>query len=160
MIDILKNWFVALSKREQVLVSILASLLLATFAFYGVYRPLSSGIEGAEERYQTAMERQARIESKTRALAKPRQIDKRESSSSAESILSQSAGEEGFAVGRLDAQTGGRAIMVIDSAKTTALFGWLSKLEARGLAVEELQVSSAENSAVRAQITFRSVAAN
>ena len=73
-----------------------------------------------------------------------------------DTFVSQSAGETGIAVGSVVPQSGNRVNMVVESAKPTALFGWLARIEREGIAVEALNVNPAGNGAVSATITLRS----
>jgi len=156
MISALTNWFAALSQREKILIGLLGFLLAATIGFYGIYQPLSHGVQNAQDRYQEAVERQARIDAKVTALQQPASSGEKRASGSLGSYVSQSAGETGIAVGRIDPQTDGRVNMAVDSAKPTALFGWLSRLEAQGIFVEALNAKPNGNDTVTANIALRS----
>lgn len=159
MIRSIHGWFQALSQREKILVRILAVLLAATVAFYGIIRPFYNAMQSAEIFYETAVERQVRIEAKVAALTRPMDAAIKPIAGPIDVFVSQSAGETGFAVGKLDPQPEGRIEMVIESATPTALFGWLSQLEARGIVVEALTVRPAVNETVTANLTLRSIAA-
>ena len=110
----------------------------------------------AEERYVDAVERQARIEAKVAALQQP--VDGRVAkfSGAIDAFVSQSAGETGIAVASVTPQSDNRVNMVVESAKPTALFGWLARIEREGIAVESLSVNPAGNGAVSATLTLRS----
>lgn len=150
----IKDWFLALSRREQILVGFLAFLLVITILFYGVFRPVYAGIESAEQRYELAIERQLRIETKVAALNAPRDIELVAGNQPLDAFLSQSAGEEGFPVDTINAQTDGRIMMTVGSAKPTALFGWLARLEGQGIVVSELNITAAPNNVVSASLVL------
>ncbi|QJB70384.1 type II secretion system protein GspM [Parasphingorhabdus halotolerans] len=150
----IKDWFLALSRREQILVGFLAVLLVITGLFYGVIRPVYAGIESAEQRYELAIERQLRIETKVAVLKAPLDIKPVTGNQPLDAFLSQSAGEEGFPVDTINAQTDGRIMMTIGSAKPTALFGWLARLETQGIVVSELNVMAAPNNVVSANLVL------
>ena len=154
----LREWFGALSQREKIMVSILAVLVALTIAWYGIYQPLSSATTDAALRYQQSVERQARIASKVAALQQPASARPARPAGSLDSYVSQRAGEAGFAVGRINRQSDGGVDIAIDSAKSVALFGWLSELERQGLAVEKLSVNPSVGETVSANVTFRSLA--
>lgn len=132
-------------------------MMLATIIFYGVIKPVWSSIDNAEQNYQQAIERQVRIEAKVGALKRPVNERAPISNRSLETLLSQSAGEEGFAVGKLDVQSDGQIIMTIESAKPRALFSWLSKLETQNIGVVELNVTATENTVVSANLVFQRI---
>lgn len=155
MIGLFKNWFQALSRRERILIAILAFLLAATIIFYGIVRPLSVALDDAEQAYITAIDRQGRIETKAAMLKAPLKQNINPVTGDLGVFISQYAGEEGFAVGRLDPQTDDSVIIAIDAAKPAALFGWLSKLEARGITIRELSVNAGGNETVSAIITLK-----
>ncbi|WP_430417555.1 type II secretion system protein GspM [Parasphingorhabdus sp.] len=155
MIESLTTWFLALSRREKILIGILAILLGGTVAVYGIYRPMAGAIDRAEERYTQSVERQARIESKVAALKKPDADAPRSRNGAIDLFVSQTAGETGIAVGKIELQGDDRVNLVVDSAKPTALFGWLARIEADGVGIETLTVSPAGNGTVSANLTLR-----
>lgn len=156
MMTALREWFGALSQREKIMVGFLSVLVGLTIAWYGIYQPLSSASTDAALRYQQSVERQARIESKVAALEQPAAAQSDAPSGQIDAFVSRRAGEAGFAVGRIDPQSGGTVDIVIDSAKPVALFGWLSELESQGLAVQKLSVNPTGGGTVTANISLRS----
>jgi general secretion pathway protein M len=44
----------------------------------------------------------------------------------------------------------------VESAKPTALFGWLARIEREGIAVESLSINPAGNGTISANLTLRS----
>ena len=156
MIDNARNWFVGLSQREKVLVGIAGLLLAGLVGYYGIGRPMFGAMTVAEDRYVDAIERQARIESKVAALQQPADNTAVKFNGAIDAFVSQSAGETGIAVGSVVLQAEGRVNMVVESAKPTALFGWLARIEREGIAVEALSVNPAGNGAISATLTLRS----
>ncbi len=156
MIDNAKDWFAALSRREQILVAIAGLLLAGLVGYYGVARPMFGAMASAEEGYVEAMERQARIETKVAALSQPADGQVAKFSGTIDAFVSQSAGETGIAVASVTPQSGKRVNIVVESAKPTALFGWLARIEREGVAVESLSVNPAGTGTVSATLTLRS----
>ena len=156
MIDNTRNWFAGLSQRERILVGVAGLLLAGLVGYYGIARPMFGAMTAAEERYVDAVEQQARIESKVAALQQPVDGTTVKFSGAIDAFVSQSAGETGIAVGSVVPQSGNRVNMVVESAKPTALFGWLARIEREGIAVEALNVTPAGSGAVSATITLRS----
>lgn len=156
MIENARNWFAGLSQREKILVGIAGLLVAGLIGFYGIARPMSGAIAAAEQRYVSAVERQARIEAKVAALLLPVDAEIVIFTGAIDAFVSQSAGETGIAVTSVDPQPDGRVNMVVESAKPTALFGWLARIERQGIAVESLSVDPAGNGTVSATLTLRS----
>ncbi len=160
MIAALKDWFQALSHREKVMIGILGVLVALVVGYYAIVAPFINAYVSAQKSYADAIESQARIEAKVAALTAPADKTVRPVTGPLDVFISQNAGEAGFAVGRLDPQTDGTVRLAIDSAKPTALFGWLATLEARGISVEELAVNPGGNETVTATILLRSAKPN
>lgn len=157
MIAALKDWFLALSQREKIMIGVLGALCAMILGYYAIIAPFTSAYENAQSRYVEATERQARIAAKVAALTAPADGTVKLVAGPLDVFISQNAGEAGFAVGRLDPQSDGTVLLAIDAAKPTALFGWLSELENRGISVEELTVNPGANDTVTATIKLRSV---
>ena len=156
MIERLSHWFRALSQREQVLIGILAFLLAGTIGFYGVYKPFERAIDTAAADYREAVDRQGRIESKVAALQDGSVTDEAPGISGAlNQFVSQSAGETGIAIGSVDRQADDRVNLTVQSARPTALFAWLARIEQQGVAVENLNASPAGEGTITATVTLR-----
>lgn len=160
MIDSIKNWFQALSQREKILIGVMGFLVALVVGYYAIIAPFIGAFETAEQRYLQAVDGQARIEAKVDALTAPIGKTVKPMAGPLDVFISQNAGEAGFAVGRLEPQTNGSVKLAIDSAKPTALFGWLATLESRGISVEELAVNPGANETVTATMILRSVKPN
>lgn len=156
MIDNVRNWFAGLSQREKILVGIAGLLLAGLVGYYGIARPMFGAMTSAEERYVSAVERQARVEAKVAALQQPIEGNAAKFGGAIDSFVSQSAGETGIAVGSVVLQSEGRVNLVVESAKPTALFGWLARIEREGIAVEALSINPTGNGAISATMTLRS----
>ena len=156
MIENARNWFVGLTQRERILVGIAGLLAAGLVGYYGVARPMFGAITAAEHRYVQAVERQARIEAKVAALRQPADGKVVIFSGAIDAFVSQSAGETGIAVGSVVPQSDRRVNIVVESAKPTALFGWLARIEREGIAVESLRVDPAGNGTISATVTLRS----
>ncbi|MGB5723546.1 MAG: type II secretion system protein GspM [Parasphingorhabdus sp.] len=156
MIENARNWFVGLSQREKILVGVAGLLLAGLVGYYGIARPMFDAMTAAEERYLDAVERHARIDAKVAALQLPADGAASKFGRGIDVFVSQSAGETGIAVGSINPQSDNRVNMVVESAKPTALFGWLARIEREGIAVESLSVNPAGNGTVSATLTLRS----
>ncbi|MEH6756002.1 MAG: type II secretion system protein GspM [Parasphingorhabdus sp.] len=156
MIDMIKDWFLALSQREKILISVMGVLIALLVGYFAIIAPFIGAFDAAEKRYGQALDSQARIEAKVDALKAPKDKTVKLMAGPLDIFISQNAGEAGFAVGRLDPQSNGSVRLAIDSAKPMALFGWLATLERRGISVEELSVNPGANETVTATMILRS----
>tara|TARA_R110000850_G_scaffold79512_4_gene171435 strand:- start:3096 stop:3569 length:474 start_codon:yes stop_codon:yes gene_type:complete len=156
MIENARNWFAGLSQREKILVGIAGLLLAGLVGYYGITRPMVGAMADAEQRYGEAVERQARIEAKVAALQRPAENGTVRFSGAIDAFVGQSAGETGIAVASVTPQSDSRVNMVVESAKPTALFGWLARLEQQGIAVEALSINPMDNGTISATLTLRS----
>lgn len=156
MIENARNWFAGLSQRERILVGVAGLLLAGLVGYYGIARPMFGAMTVAEERYLDAIEQQARIDAKVAALQQPVDGDVVKFSGTIDAFVGQSAGETGIAVASVTPQSDSRVNMVVESAKPTALFGWLARIEREGIAVESLSVNPAGSGTISATMTLRS----
>jgi len=156
MIDNARNWFAGLSQREKLLVGIAGLLLVGLVGYYGIARPMFGAMTSAEQRYADAVEQQARIDAKVAALQQPVDETVVKFSGAIDAFVGQSAGETGIAVASVTPQSDSRVNIVVESAKPTALFGWLARLEREGIAVESLSVDPAGTGTISATLTLRS----
>lgn len=148
MTEAAKNWFVALSRREQVLVGIAAVLALATIGFFGIYRPLYDLATDARRSFFEATMQAGRIEAKAQALSMP--ADKRPAADIAalNLLLASEAAERGFTLDSNNALGTNRAEIAIGSARSTAFLSWLADLEQRGVVPETLVIRRMDNGTV------------
>ena len=107
-----------------------------------LFRSIERGLVNSKARYDDALETNARIKSKLAALHDAPKAPPR-SSAPLQLIITQSAADAGFTLDRNDAQGEGRADISIAAARPTALFPWISSLEAQGLKVESLTAQPA-----------------
>ena len=156
MMDSARNWFAGLSQRERILVGVAGLLLAGLVGYYGIARPMTGAMSAAEQRYLEAVEQQARIEAKVAALTQPAEGTAVRFSGAIDAFVGQSAGETGIAVASVTPQSGSRVNMVVESAKPTALMGWLARIEQEGIAVESLSINPRDNGTISATLTLRS----
>ena len=156
MIDNARNWFAGISQRERILVGIAGLLFAGLVGYYGIARPMVAAMQSAEQRYLNSVERQARIDAKVAALQQPIDGTLVRFSGAIDVFVGQSAGETGIAVASITPQSDNRVNMVVESAKPTALFGWLARVEKEGIAVEALNVTPTGNGTLSANLTLRS----
>ena len=150
MMASLKSWFSALSKREQIMVSILGVLMAVIGGYYLVFVPIQNAINGAKEQHSQAVQSYGNIAAKVQQLKEskkqPRVREIRGNDSSALNIyIGQSAGEIGFALEKNAAVGNNRVDIIIAAARSKPLFTWLAKLEEEGIESRSLSVKSQAN---------------
>jgi general secretion pathway protein M len=148
MTEAAKNWFIALSRREQILVGIAAVLALGVIGFFLVYRPLYDVATDAKRSFYDATMQAGRIEAKTQALSMPADTRPAEAIAALNLLLASEAAERGFTLDANTAQGPGRAEIAIGSARSTAFLTWVADLERRGVVPETLVVRRMDNGTV------------
>lgn len=149
-----RDWFRALSRREQILISIMGGLLAIVIVVYGIIFPLRQALDDASTRYSASLAQATLIEGKVRKLKSPASQSVR-FRGTAEALVSQSAEERGFTVEQLVKQNDGRVSLTIPSARSNSLYGWLAELERRGLQPESLTVQPKAGDTLSVQLTLR-----
>jgi general secretion pathway protein M len=146
-------WWRERSRREQLLLMVMAGLAALVIAWFLVVRPLSDRLDAAKTRYAAAAvmlgeararEAQARAGARGPAVALP--ID---------SLVAGTAAQAGFPSARVTPQGPAQASAAIDAARPQALFAWVLRLEQSGLAVERLRAQANSDRTLAAEIGFR-----
>jgi len=148
MSEAAKNWFIALSRREQIMVGIAALLALGIIGFYGIYRPIYDIATDAKRSFYEATMQAGRIEAKTQALSMPADKRPAEAIAALNLLLASEAAERGFTLDANTAQGSSRAKIAIGSARSTAFLSWLADLERRGVVPETLVIRRMDNGTV------------
>lgn len=143
MIGVLREWIEGRSVRERWMLLVMGVLLAIVILWLAVVWPVQSGLKSGAERLDVALDRNAAVRAKVKALEKmPRGEGARLSVPIAQ-LVSESAGEAGFTLERAQEQGPGRLDIAIASAKPQALFSWIAGLEAQGVTVDTLTAQPA-----------------
>ncbi|GAA0641765.1 MAG: hypothetical protein A2792_19420 [Sphingomonadales bacterium RIFCSPHIGHO2_01_FULL_65_20] len=148
MTEAAKNWFIALSRREQILVGIAALLAAGVIGFFGIYSPLYGLATDAKRSFYEATMQAGRIEAKAQALSLPADKRPAEAIAALHLLLASEAGERGFTLDANTPQGNDRAEIAIGSARSTAFLAWLADLERRGVVPETLVIRRMDNGTV------------
>ncbi len=150
----LRNWFLALSRREQLLIGGLAAILTVVIAIYGIILPLDRALDDARTRYSVSLAKAVQVETKVRMLREP---ENRPAAAAIkgpiEAVVVQSAEAKGFVVENLTQQGGDRVTLSIPSAKPRSLYGWLAELEQRGLRPDSVTIAPQSGDTVSVQLS-------
>jgi len=148
MTEAARNWFIALSRREQILLGIAAVLALGVIGFFGIYRPLYDLATDAKRSFYEATMQAGRIEAKAQALSMPANRRPAEAIAALNLLLASEAAERGFTLDSNQAQGSNRAEIAIGSARSPAFLSWLADLERRGVVPETLVIRRMDNGTV------------
>ncbi|PZU59371.1 MAG: type II secretory protein PulM [Sphingobium sp.] len=144
MIARFRDWYGALSRREQVLVGIMLGLLALVMLWLGVARPVDGGLRGAIARHGEALDRNAAVRAKVAALkALPPSRGAGTTALPVAQMVNESVAEAGFTLERNEEQAPGRTEIAIAAVRPQALFGWIAALEQQGIVVETINAQPA-----------------
>lgn len=136
----LQSWFVALSRREQILIGVLALLLALTALFYGVVRPLWQGSWDAEAAYKDSAYRAARITGRLDLLASAPALSPVAVTAPLSTQIGAEAAERGFTLESNIASGNDGTSITATGVNPTALMQWLLVLEQDGVIVQQLSM--------------------
>jgi general secretion pathway protein M len=151
-IEAVRQWWLALSARERLMLSVLGVVLLAVVGWYGVATPLMGLSKASRERVELASTQLASL----RALAASRPAGAAApSAGTAQSLVEAAAGKAGVSIARRRQDANGRFTIWVSTIDARALLPWLASLERDGgVAVTDFTASRQDNGAVEAEITF------
>lgn len=154
MISYWKARWVMMTVRERVLIAIMLGLLAVVLLWLAVVRPVNDALADARAAHTIAVDRAGRIDAAVLAL--------RRNTGAApvlegalDQVVVQSATEAGFTLDSQNQVGPDRLAIAIGSARPTALFTWLTALEARGVGVETITVQPGTNGTIGARILLR-----
>jgi general secretion pathway protein M len=154
MMSSLKNWFIALSSREKIMVAIAGILAAGVIGVYAITLPLLGAIQSKQLEYNGALERKAAIISLVQSASGAKTNARSLPSGPVQQLVSQSAIEAGFAIDRADAKGADRVEFVMAKAKPNALMTWLNDWEEQGLLVERLDIKAGIDGTVAVTATL------
>lgn len=144
-------WWQARSPRERGLLLVMVGLAALVLGWLVVIRPLSDALDAAKTRHNDAAVALAEARARAAVPGAAGAI----SPLPADSLVGRTASEAGFTGARIAAQGPARATIAIDAARPQALFAWIVRLEASGLAVERLRAQANSDRTLTAEATLR-----
>lgn len=148
-------WWGGLSLREQRMMLAMFALLAVTIVWLGIIRPVDNALSRARERHGLAVVQNAQVAAKVEAVRDLRRAVPPPLEADVATVISQSAGEVGFVLGKIEGQGRDKASLSIASARPTALFGWLQDLERRGIFPETLRARANSDRTLNIEGVFR-----
>jgi len=147
----MSEWWSHRTERERRLLLVMLGLFALVLGWLLVVRPLGDALDAAKERHGAAVVALAEAKARTQvtvlspASAPALPID---------GLISRSATEAGFANARVAGQGPTRATVAIDAARPQALFGWVARLEAQGVAVASLRARANADQTLAVEAAF------
>ncbi len=152
--DRVRRWYVLLSQREQRL--ILVALGLAVIAVVWLAVLLTVNIaQSARTRHADAVERLADTQARVKAIAVLHSVRVAEMAAPIDAVVREQAASAGFVLSGLTPQPDGSVAITISSARPTALFGWSTKLEERGLIITRFATTDNGDRTLAVQMTLK-----
>lgn len=151
----LSTWYIGLTRRERVLVSVAAALGAFVLLVYGLVLPLGRALDAAATRHRETTERAARIVAGLEALKRAPAAKAAVLAGPVEQVAGASAQEAGFVVQSNDRRGSDMAVLVIPTARPSAVLAWLDGLGAKGLTIEQVTMTPAPDGTVSVNVTLR-----
>lgn len=148
-------WYIGLTQRERVLVSVAGSLAAVILLIYGIVLPVGNALDEAATRHREATERAGRITAGIEALKRAPAARAPALAGPVEQIAGASAQEAGFVVQSNERRGSDMAVLVIPTARPSAVLAWLDALGGQGLAVEQVTLTPAPDGTVSVNVTVR-----
>lgn len=156
MIERIRQWFVALSQREQYMVAIAGSLTALIVLIFGIALTVSA-IDDAEAAHDAAVERRGRIEAAVANMGSSNGRQTPASLAAIDLVVTQSATEQGFDLVKAPGSSAGQLSFRMERARSPALLAWLAGLEAQGIEVRTLALRSGGNGSVTVDAQLQQV---
>ncbi|WP_293747355.1 type II secretion system protein M [uncultured Paraglaciecola sp.] len=151
--DKLKSTFLQLSEREQRLVIISAVMLLVAIFYWGVWSPLNTSINKAQNAVNNQTELLAWVQKNANKAVQLRSSsgNKASFSGSLPQAVNQSASRMKIAISRMQPQ-GDELQVWIDQAPFNDVLSWLQSLEKTGVSILDIDIVE---SALPGQVKIR-----
>lgn len=148
-------WYIGLTGRERLLVSVAGGLMALIVLVYGIILPVGAALDEAAVRHRLATERAGRIAAQIDALKSAPRAKAAALAGPIEQVAGASAQEAGFTVQSNQRRGEDAAVIVIPAARPSAALAWIDGLPAQGLAVEQLTMTPAPDGSVSVNLTVR-----
>ena len=153
-------WWEGRTRRERILLGVMAALLAAVIAWYGVIAPIGAWkADAAQRRAEAASDLQS-VEADIARLNAAATGAPVGAGEPIEPLLIRTAEAAGLTIDRQQAEADGAQTAWLQAVPAPAVFGWIAQLEqAHGVAVSSLTaLKSPTGSGLDVQVSFRSAA--
>jgi general secretion pathway protein M len=151
----LRLWWFERSPRERVLIGVMLGLIAMLILWLGLIRPIDRAVGRASARHEAAVRDATIVTAKVAALKSARSDPVVPVGSDLLALVRVSAESAGFTLARIDAGEGARVTLSIASAKSPALFAWLSGLDRAGMFVERAVIRPNSDTTLSFEATLR-----
>ena len=151
-------WWRGRTRREQVLLGVMAGLLALVIAWYGVVAPISAWkADAAERRAEAAADLQS-VEADLARLNAAASETPAGTGEPIEPVLVRTAQAAGLSIDRQQAEADGAQTVWLQAVQPQAVFAWIAQLEqAHGVSVVNIAaLKSPTGSGLDVQVSFRS----
>jgi general secretion pathway protein M len=144
-------WWSARTRREQVLLAVMAAALFGVFGWYGVATPLAAASETARTRLAKASLQWATLQD----LAAGASRAGAPSRGAPQAMVEAAASKVGLPIARHRQDANGRFTIWIAAIDSKSLLPWIANLEHEGgVRVTDFTASRLDNGLLEAEITF------
>ena len=148
MIVQVREWVAARTRRERRLLALMLAIALPVLAWLLVVRPLDAAHDAALERHQEAVDRNGRVRMLAAAAASAPAAAAATGGPELALVVTDSAAQAGLTLDSSDPLGPDAVAVGIARASASAAMQWLSALEGRGIAVEELRMVPGQDGSV------------
>ncbi|OYX61756.1 MAG: hypothetical protein B7Y89_12040 [Novosphingobium sp. 32-60-15] len=148
-------WYIGLTERERMLVSVAGGLMALIVLIYAIILPVGQAVDDAAVRHRLATERAGRIAAQIDALKAAPRVKPAALAGPVEQVAGASAQAAGFVVQSSQRRGSDAVVIVIPTARPSAALAWIDGLSAQGLAVEQLTMTPAPDGTVSVNVTVR-----
>lgn len=152
-------WYIGLTERERMLVSVAGALIALVVLVYGIVLPVGTALDEAAVRHREVTERAGRIAGQIEMLKAAPAPRAAALAGPVEQVAGASAQEAGFVVQSNQRRGSDMTVIVIPTARPSAALAWLDTLAGQGLAVEQLTMTPAPDGTVSINVTLRRIGA-
>jgi general secretion pathway protein M len=147
------QWWSERSAREQVLLAIMLLLLATTFIAFGIWQPLLRWQKSSVERLEQSAQLGDAVRRETDWL-RSHKMPPDQGRSTADLVI-ESATNIGFQIANTALGPDGSVKFEIASARSTALFAWISSLNEQGIFIESIQLTTKSDATLAATLTVK-----
>ncbi|HVI34457.1 type II secretion system protein GspM [Phenylobacterium sp.] len=152
----MRAWFEGRTRREQVLLTVLAVALAAFLLWFGLYRPLAQARADAERRLDRAAATAAEVDRATvrlRAMGAAARV--RPAAADPAQAVNAAASAAGLALARVEPDPSGGVQVAVAGVSPSQLFPWLAALQTDyGVTPRHLTVIKDEQGTLSVDATF------
>lgn len=152
----MRAWWEARSRREQLLLAVMAASLAAFLLWFGLHRPAAQAREAAAQRHERALKTQAMVEA---AVGRIRRLQRGgvpavRRAPPAEAVNA-SAAAAGLTLSRVSPDPAGGVQVAVGGVSPGKLLPWLASLQQEyGLAARHLTIVKDETGSLSMDATF------